>query len=513
MSEAAPEQLELDRHLIAIHIEDLPNRRLLEGLAVQLNLAPRFITDEDLHNRDLVRQIAIIVADEQPALRYRETPTVPEFPTNGLQPALVAVVPPTYAGRALLPEKTEERPFDGVLVLPQVPSVVLAQLSVILYAHRSTIKRFESAFDELHLNRLIFRSVTSGISVASAAVPDFPLTYVNPAFEVMTGYTLEEISGKNCRFLQSDERDQPGRTLIREAIQNRRSTTAILRNFRKDGTPFWNELSMSPIFDKEGKLTHYVGIQNDVTARVAFEDALRESEKIAASGRLAASIAHEINNPLEVVTNLLYLARREDDPQQKDDYLHHAEEELHRVSLLTTQSLRFYRQSSKPQAVRPCDLVSAVLALYMPKMIVSGVTVERRDRTDASVVCMESEIRQVVSNLVRNAMDAMRGSPGRLLVRVRNSTYWPKEMTGVSITVADTGTGMSEETKDKLFNAFYTTKESHGTGLGLWLSQEIIARHHGHLRFRSSQAEGHSGSVFVLFLPFQAVVPDDSSGS
>jgi two-component system, sporulation sensor kinase C len=497
-----------ERNIIAIHVEDLTNRRLLEGLAVQLNLEPRFVSDQDLGNAEFTRHVALIVADEPPASRYRALPAVPDHAGDGMHPALVAVLPATYSGNPLLPMRSEEQPFDGVLVLPQLPSVVLAQLSVILYAHRSTAKLYNNALDELQLNRRIFRSVTSGISIAAAAEPDLPLSYVNPAFEVITGYSLEEVAGKNCRFLQHENREQPGLVLIREAIANQRPTVAILKNYKKDGTPFWNELLMSPIFDRDGKLTHYVGIQNDVTARVAFEEALRESEKLAATGRLAASIAHEINNPLEAVTNLLYLAEREVEVSQKDEYVRQAVKELHRVSEITTQSLRFYRQSSKPRAVRAVDIVTTVLDVYSVKMTSWNIVIERQFRTHDSIVCLESEIRQVVSNLVRNAMDAMRGPGGKLIVRVRNATCWRNDSQGVSIAVADYGTGMSDETRKKLFQAFYTTKENHGIGLGLWLSQEIIARHHGRLVCRTSQAPGRSGTLFTVFLPFQAVSPD-----
>ena len=300
------------------------------------------------------------------------------------------------------------------------------------------------------------------------------------------------------------EHDQPGLTLIREALKGRRETVAIIRNYRKDGSPFWNELSLSPIADREGNVTHFVGIQNDVTARVAFEEALRDSEKLAAVGRLAASIAHEINNPLATVTNLVYLARHEEDGEQREQFLDMAGEELNRVTLLTTQSLRFYRQSSKPTAVRPVDLVSAVLDVYSVKLMNNHVTLQRKDSTCESIVCLESEIRQVFSNLIRNAMDAMEGRPGRILVRVREATDWQDETKGVLLTVADTGCGMSAETRQGLYTAFHTTKEQKGTGLGLWVSKGIIDRHRGKIRVRSRQS-APSGSVFELFLPYQSL--------
>ncbi len=279
-----------------------------------------------------------------------------------------------------------------------------------------------------------------------------------------------------------------------------------IRNFRKDGQPFWNELSLSPIFNREGELTHFVGIQQDVTARVEFEAALRESEKLAAVGRLAASIAHEINNPLESVMNLLYLARQAESDEAMREYLETADKELQRVAQITSQSLRFYRQSTKPQAVRCHDLLESVLDVYQSKADARGIKVEMRERMTESIVCLESEIRQVVSNLIRNALDAMNGKPGgRLLIRTRETTEWRTGLRGVMMTFADTGCGISRATMDRLYTAFFTTKGIGGTGLGLWVSSEIVKRHQGRLRVRSSQEPGRSWTVFELFLPLQGL--------
>ena len=396
--------------------------------------------------------------------------------------------------------------FEGVLLVPEEPAFLLAQLSVILFAHRAYIRRFRSAMEELQLNRRIFRSVTSGISIASATEPDMPLSYVNPAFEIMTGYSFEDVEGKNCRFLQGDEDDQPGLTLIREAIAAKREVVAILRNYRKDGSFFWNELSLSPIKNRLGKVTHFVGIQMDVTSRVEFESALRQSEKLAAVGRLAASIAHEINNPLEAVTNLLYLARESDDMAEVRGYVVQAEEELRRASQITSQSLRFYKQSSRPVAVRPTALLDSVLDLYQGKLTNANIRVERRERMCESIVCLESEIRQVLSNLVRNAIDAMSSSGGgRLIIRSREASEWRSGSRGVLITVADTGSGMSPGTLKSIYTAFFTTKGIGGTGLGLWVSSEIVTRHQGRLGVRSRQSDAGNWTVFELYLPFQGL--------
>ena len=246
----------------------------------------------------------------------------------------------------------------------------------------------------------------------------------------MTGYSLEEVAGKNCRFLQGKERDQPDLPQLRAAIAARREVSVLLKKIRKDGSMFWNELALSPIRNREGEITHFVGIQQDVTARVEFEAALRESEKLAAVGRLASSIAHEINNPLESVMNLLYLGQQAlalNDPASRESvaeaqqFLSLADKELQRVSQITAQSLRFYRQSTKPRLCEATDLIDSVLDLYEGRLANAAVQIDRRDFNGALLVCMDSEIRQVLNNLVRNAIDAMQPDGGRLLVRSRTA--------------------------------------------------------------------------------------------
>jgi len=514
---------------MAIVIGDNVHERLVEGASVQLNLLPVLLEGEDGEARlsgvrvkadgladvweeidfERLNRFEMIVADEPVARRIRTHLMAREEKGEGVPPAVIAAVERSRTANAARSDE-DDQIFDGVLQLPQAPAAIAAQLSLILYAHRAFARRYQSAIEELNLNRRIFRSVTSGICVTDATRQDLPITYVNPAFEVMTGYSLEEVLGKNCRFLQGAERDQPALELVREAVRDQREVVAVLRNFRKDGTPFWNELSLSPIRNREGELTHFVGIQTDVTARVEFEAALRESEKLAAVGRLASSIAHEINNPLESVMNLLYLAERTEELHEARVYLAAADKELRRVKLITSQSLRFYKQSTRPQAIGCAELVDSVLDLYQAKLLNSDVRVERRERSTQSIVCMESEIRQVLNNLVSNAIDAMHGKGGRLLVRSREATDWRSGGRGVLMTIADTGSGISRESLRHIYEAFYTTKGIGGTGLGLWISSEIVVRHHGRLRVRSAAggADGSNGTVFALFLPYQGLVPE-----
>jgi two-component system sporulation sensor kinase C len=534
---------------VAVLVAEPTSRRLVEAAAVHLDLLPAIYRAGELPHLEQLAECELIIADEflarqlrtafasrEPRLEGGVNPAVivARGPQPGPAAAIVApVVPSTMSALAAVlqskepPKITPEKPnaletslaaaavganetnaadtFDGVLTLPAQPAEVTAQLSLILYAHRAFARRYQSALEELHLNRRIFRSVTSGISVANASLPDLPLVYVNPAFEVMTGYTLEDVQGKNCRFLQGPEggpeRNQAAVTELRNAIAEEREVLVVMRNFRRDGAPFWNELSLSPIRNREGRLTHFVGIQTDVTARVEFEAALRESEKLAAVGRLASSIAHEINNPLESVMNLLYLALSGDDPEEMRRYVEHADKEVRRVALITSQSLRFYKQSSKPQAVRPGELLDAVLDLYESRAHNFNVVLERRELATRKVVCLESEVRQVLNNLLRNALDAMSATGGRLLVRTQDVSDPMSGKPGVAITVADTGMGIAAESMKQLGRPFFTTKGIGGTGLGLWISNEIVTRHRGSLRFRSGTRTGRSGTIFRLFLP------------
>ncbi len=247
-------------------------------------------------------------------------------------------------------------------------------------------------------------------------------------------------------------------------------------------------------------------IVRDVSERARAEEALRRTEKLAATGRLAASIAHEINNPLEAITNLLYLLRTftglSDTALQ---FVTMAEHEARRITEIAQQTLRFYRQSTLPTRANVGELVNSVLDLYKSRLNTLNIHVERRFRPDATLLCFDGEIRQVIANLVGNAVDALSGNGGgRLITRVRPSQRWDASAApGVRLTVADTGSGMPPDVRSRIFEAFFTTKEATGTGLGLWVSHEIIVKHHGKVRVRSRVAspEKSSATVFHVFLP------------
>jgi signal transduction histidine kinase len=240
----------------------------------------------------------------------------------------------------------------------------------------------------------------------------------------------------------------------------------------------------------------------DLTPQKKSEELLRRTEKLAVAGRLAASIAHEINNPLEAVTNLLYLIGSTALEPAAREFLEQASHELDRVAQITVQTLRFHRRSSRPVETDLRDLVESVLPLFESRARLLQATVESRFRDVPPVLIHDGEVRQVIANLISNATDAL-GEGGRLLLRTSLAHHPVTGVPGVTLTVADTGHGMSPEILARIFEPFFSTKGATGTGLGLWVSLEIVEKHHGSLRVRSRRPQPgrNGGTVFRFFLP------------
>ena len=255
---------------------------------------------------------------------------------------------------------------------------------------------------------------------------------------------------------------------------------------------------------RSGKLTELfpdIVLGVDMTDAKKSEQILLQSEKLNALGRLASTIAHEINNPLASVTNLVYLAQSATVNPEVKEFLAAAEIELRRVAGIANQTLQFHRQQTNPRPVTASSLIDATLPLYQGRFSNARVKVERRDRARRLVTCLDGEIRQVLSNLIGNAIDAMQGKERRLVIRSRDSTDWSTGRSGVTLTIADTGSGIGAGAIARIFEPFFTTKGDKGTGIGLWISREIIERHRGTLKVKSRQAAHDSGTVFTLFLP------------
>jgi PAS domain S-box-containing protein len=268
-----------------------------------------------------------------------------------------------------------------------------------------------------------------------------------------------------------------------------------------------------PVRDPAGTIVRWFGTNTDVDAQRKSEAGLRQAEKLAVVGRLAASIAHEINNPLEAVMNLIFLARLTAINRETLGYLASAEEELSRVSQIASQALRFHKQQSSAVATDMVELLDSVLTLYRGKLSRNRIQLNVEAEDCPHLVCYAGEIRQVLANLVGNAADAMPNG-GTLRLRVRPVTDWRHHEAGLRITISDTGHGMSADTRRHIYEPFFTTKGEIGTGLGLWVSANIVEKHRGSMHVRSSEYPGKRGTTFTVILPYSGPqIPDADESS
>ncbi len=337
---------------------------------------------------------------------------------------------------------------------------------------------------------------------------------VNQIFADLTGIAVSRHLGRTL----TDLLPKTVASEIEGAVHRVFSSEEPVRNLELNGVggklrrPWTWLISAYPVRTMPNQVRWVGIIALDASDRKRSEEALRRSEKLAVTGRLAASIAHEINNPLEAITNLLFLLRCSNDlPDAAKQYVTMADNEVRRISEITQQTLRFYRQPTQPARVTAEELFDSVLNLYQSRIHAVDLRVEREYEPGLTLFCFAGEIRQVFANLVGNAIDAS-AAGGRLVLRTRRSRDWRNPaQSGVRFTVADTGTGMELDVREHIFEAFFTTKEATGTGLGLWVSQEIVLKHHGSMRVRSrvaapsnAQKQWGSGTVFEIFLPDEA---------
>jgi PAS domain S-box-containing protein len=335
--------------------------------------------------------------------------------------------------------------------------------------------------------------------------PEHVFKMVNPLYEELVGD--RDVIGKPVRQVIPEVRDQGFLELLDrvyrtgEVFRAENLAVDLARGGSQDLERRYVTFVYQPMREADGSISGVIALGVDVTETMKAEEALRQNEKLAATGRLAASIAHEINNPLEAVTNLLYLLRQE--PSLSPEacaWVSTAQSELARVSQIATQTLRFYRQSTKPAQTNIHEILDSVAALYELRLRSAEITLARRYSGHPEARVFEGELRQVVTNLLGNAVDAVPPG-GRILLRQRRATDRRSGRPGIRVTVADTGHGIPREMQGRIFDPFFSTKGSLGTGLGLWITREIVHKHQGRIAVRSSVRPGRSGSVFALFLP------------
>jgi len=348
-----------------------------------------------------------------------------------------------------------------------------------------------------HLAALVESSEDAIISKSLAGI----VKSWNPQAERLFGYSQKEMIGQPIRKIippeLQDEEDRILATIERGQGFEHFETVRVA----KDGRRINVALTISPIFDENRQIVGASKIARDITHRLQTEKALQMTERLASVGRLAATIAHEINNPLEAMTNLLYLARTADDPEQIRSLLTQADEELNRVAVLTRQTLGFYREKNGAKLLRIGSIVKTLVTVFAPRARNKSINFKLEVREDPEINAIESEIRQLMANLLTNSMDAIGGS-GTIQIRISSGHVWNQPSSrGVRITVADSGCGIAPENRAKLFEPFFTAGKEVGTGLGLWISKGIVDRHGGNIRFKTWLSQARSGTVFSVFLP------------
>ncbi|MBS1803066.1 MAG: PAS domain-containing protein [Acidobacteria bacterium] len=301
------------------------------------------------------------------------------------------------------------------------------------------------------------------------------------------------------RCIHPDDRELTRRA-IEESIANHTNYDVEYRTVSLEGKQKWIRATGRTAYDESGKPIRFDGVTQDVTALKQTREALIRSEKLALVGRLATAISHEINNPLEAVINLLYLISQSSTEEMVRGFSESAQQELARVSHIVTHTLRFNRQPHGAEREKVSNLLDSSAAIYTPRMKSLGVQIIRDYRDSEAVRCYGSEIRQVFANMIGNSFDALKPG-GRLLLRTRDRVNPRTGEQGVLVSIADSGSGMDGATKRRLFEPFFTTKGEKGTGLGLWVSREILKKHHATLRVRSRQTAGKSGTAFSVWLP------------
>ena len=365
------------------------------------------------------------------------------------------------------------------------------------------------AEEEVRLRERAIAAFVQGVAIADAARPDLPLVYVNSGFEAMTGYTAAEVLGRNCRFLQGRDTDPAAVAALRAALRDGRPALVELLNYRKDGKPFWNALSVVPLRDAAERLTHVVAVQTDVTPFKALEAQLQQSQKMEAVGQLASGVAHDFNNLLTVISGFTDVARGGLPPgDPADPLLAEVLAAGARAADLTRQLLAFSRrQVLQPKVVELNALVGGVQRM-LARVIGEDVTLAAALSPAAGAVRVDpGQFEQVLLNLAVNARDAM-PTGGRLTIETGAAELDAEYAAGRAevrpgryalVAVSDTGCGMAAEVQARIFEPFFTTKPAgKGTGLGLATVFGIVKQSGGHVAVYS---EVGRGTTFKVYLP------------
>jgi PAS domain S-box-containing protein len=329
------------------------------------------------------------------------------------------------------------------------------------------------------------------------------IRFWNSGAAALYGWTAEEANGRDLHRLLQTKFPLPLEEIEATLLEGNRWEGNLVQ-FSRNGREI--VVACRKSLQSDGKHAHSVlEICRDITAQLQAEEALRRSEKLAAMGRMAGIVAHEINNPLESITNVFFLLREHPSlNEEARSYARMAEEELSRVTHITNQTLSFYRESAQPIQVSIAAILEDILEFQSRLLEKGNITVDRRYTSDGSVQGFPGELKQVFLNLICNAIESMPDG-GRLRISVRESSGAHAHPRGMRISILDTGTGIRAEDAKRLFEPFFSTKSSKGTGLGLWISKGIIQKYEGTIRFRSARLSSGNVTCFSVQIPASAL--------
>ena len=331
----------------------------------------------------------------------------------------------------------------------------------------------------------------------------------NQAAERILGYSREEIVGSSILRLVPEDLHPEEKMIITKIRAGEKIDHFETVRVTKHGQKLDVSLSISPVRDASGTIVGASKILRDVSDKKRTEALVLQAEKMAAAGRMAATIAHEVNNPLEAVTNLIYLARlNANDPVQVQTFLGAAESEVARVSHIAKQTLGFYRENASAVAASLSELVAHAVQVYRPKCEAGGISVEENFRSTQRIVMRKGEMMQVISNLIANAIYAM-PSGGTLSVSVEDVDR--ADASGVQLTVRDNGTGITAEQLPRIFDAFFTTRSAIGTGIGLFVAKQFVEGHDGKISVESSTDPESHGTAMSIFLPLKSTSTESNT--
>jgi PAS domain S-box-containing protein len=378
--------------------------------------------------------------------------------------------------------------------------VTQRNLKRVSLAFRASLEEAHERADELVESRQWLQTTLESVGDALIACDRHRcVELMNPVAQQLTGWTLEEAKGKPLEtvFRAVDERTREAvKTPDGEADEKSPSNYSLL--VAKDGTEYLIDQSAAPIRNANGEVAGVVLVFRDVTDLRRRDAALMAHEKLAIAGRLSASIAHEIHNPLDSVANLHYLMANENDPALQQRYLGMAQQELNRTLQISRAMLGLYREPKAPVEVELRELLASVLLLLDRQLKDQSVKVVRKLGESVSVQGFPGELRQVFTNLITNGADAA-GPGGRVQVLLENSPTDSRP--GAIVTISDSGPGIPPELQTKLFQPFFTTKGEQGTGLGLWVSRGIVEKHGGTIELSNSSDAAFPGALVRVYLP------------